>query len=36
LQAQVEQQLHSLIAKTVAEINRPQKTLGGKLKKNGV
>jgi hypothetical protein len=33
LQAQVEQQLHSLINKTVAEINQPQKTLGGKLKK---
>lgn len=33
LQAQVEQQLHSLINKTVAEINKPQKTLGGKLKK---
>ncbi|MGZ3943788.1 MAG: paraquat-inducible protein A [Mucilaginibacter sp.] len=33
LQAQVEQQLHSLIAKTVADINKPQKSLGGKLKK---
>lgn len=33
LQKQVEQQLHSLVAKTVADINKPQKTLGGKLKK---
>lgn len=33
LQVQVEQQLHSLIAKTVADINKPQKSLGGKLKK---
>jgi hypothetical protein len=33
LQIQVEQELHSLINKTVAEINKPQKTLGGKLKK---
>jgi hypothetical protein len=33
LQAEVEQQLHSLINKTVGEINQPQKTLGGKLKK---
>jgi len=33
LQDQVERELHSLIAKTVAEINKPQKTLGGKLKK---
>jgi hypothetical protein len=33
LQAEVEQQLHQLINKTVAEINKPQKTLGGKLKK---
>jgi hypothetical protein len=33
LQAQVEQQLHSLINKTVAEINKPQKSIGGKLKK---
>ena len=33
LLAQVEQQLHSLVNKTVAEINKPQKTLGGKLKK---
>ncbi|OKS86496.1 paraquat-inducible protein A [Mucilaginibacter polytrichastri] len=33
LQAQVEKQLHDLIGKTVAEINKPQKTLGGKLKK---
>jgi hypothetical protein len=28
-----EQQLHSLISKMVAEINKPQKSLGGKLKK---
>lgn len=33
LQAQIEQQLHSLVTKTVAEINQPQKTIGGKLKK---
>src|SRR3569833_1331610 len=33
LQAQIEQQLHSLVAKTVNEINKPQKSLGGKLKK---
>ncbi len=33
LRLQVEQQLHSLLAKTVTEINRPQKTLGGRLKK---
>ncbi|WP_428331492.1 paraquat-inducible protein A [Mucilaginibacter sp.] len=33
MQAQVEQQLHSLVSKTVSEINKPQKTLGGKLKK---
>jgi hypothetical protein len=33
LQLQVEQQLNGLINKTVAEINKPQKTLGGKLKK---
>ncbi|WP_295801216.1 paraquat-inducible protein A [Mucilaginibacter sp.] len=33
LQAQVEQQLHSFVNKTVAEINKPQKSLGGKLKK---
>jgi hypothetical protein len=33
LQAQVEQQLNSLIDKTASEINRPQKSLGGKLKK---
>jgi hypothetical protein len=33
LQKQVEQQLNGLIRKTVSEINRPQKTLGGKLKK---
>ncbi|WP_158795870.1 paraquat-inducible protein A [Pedobacter sp. L105] len=33
LQAQVEQQLHDLVKKAVAEINKPQKTFGGKLKK---
>lgn len=33
LQAQVEKQLHSLVAKTAAEINKPQKGLGAKLKK---
>ena len=33
LQTEVEQELHSLVNKTVAEINKPQKTLGGKLKK---
>lgn len=33
LQAEVEQQLHGLIKKTVADINKPQKTLGGRLKK---
>lgn len=33
LQAVVEKQLHAMVAKTVAEINKPQKTLGGKLKK---
>lgn len=33
LQEQVEQELHGLITKAVAEINKPQKTLGGKLKK---
>ncbi|MDP9080473.1 MAG: paraquat-inducible protein A [Bacteroidota bacterium] len=33
LQKQVEQALHGLINKTVAEINKPQKSLGGKLKK---
>jgi hypothetical protein len=33
LQAEVEQQLHTLVSKEVAEINRPQKSLGGKLKK---
>jgi cell division protein FtsB len=33
LQKQVEQQLHGLIKKTIAEINKPQKTLTGKLKK---
>jgi len=33
LQLQVEQALHALIKKTVAQFNKPQKTLGGKLKK---
>jgi len=33
LQAQVEQQLHGLISKAVAQINKPQTTFAGKLKK---
>jgi len=33
LRAEVEQQLNGLISKTVREFNKPQKTLGGKLKK---
>ena len=33
IQLAVEKQLHSLISKTVAEINKPQKSIGGKLKK---
>ena len=33
LQAKVEKQLNQLIGKAVAEINKPQKSLGGKLKK---
>ncbi|QJD98375.1 paraquat-inducible protein A [Mucilaginibacter robiniae] len=33
MQAQVEKQLHGLVAKTAAQINRPQKTFAGKLKK---
>lgn len=33
LQVAVEKELHSLIGKTVAEINKPQKNLLGKLKK---
>lgn len=33
MQVAVEKQLHSLVDKTVAEINKPQKSLGGKLKK---
>lgn len=33
LQAQVEKQLNGLVSKTVSQINKPQKTLGGKLKK---
>ena len=32
-QLQVEQALHALVSKAVAQINKPQKTLGGKLKK---
>ncbi len=33
LQAQVEQQLHGLISKAVAQINKPQTTFAGRLKK---
>jgi hypothetical protein len=33
IQIAVEKELHSLIAKTVAEIDKPQKSIGGKLKK---
>lgn len=33
LLAEVEAQLHELLNKTAAEINKPQKSLGGKLKK---
>ncbi|WP_244214304.1 paraquat-inducible protein A [Pedobacter jejuensis] len=33
LQAQVEAQLSGLVKKTVAEFNKPQKSIGGKLKK---
>ncbi|UKT65898.1 paraquat-inducible protein A [Pedobacter mucosus] len=33
LQVQVENQLHDLVNKAVAQINKPQKTFGGKLKK---
>ncbi|WP_276090994.1 paraquat-inducible protein A [Pedobacter sp. JY14-1] len=33
LRAEVEEQLNGLISKTVREFNKPQKTLGGKLKK---
>lgn len=33
LQAGIEKQLHGLVATTAKEINRPQKSLGGKLKK---
>ncbi|GAA4331683.1 hypothetical protein GCM10023149_37640 [Mucilaginibacter gynuensis] len=33
LQATVEKEMHGLVRKTVNEINRPQKSLGGKLKK---
>ena len=33
MQAQVEQQLHGLISKAVAQINKPQTTFAGKVKK---
>ena len=33
LKITVEKEMHGLIAQTVAEINKPQKSLGGKLKK---
>jgi hypothetical protein len=33
LQVSVEKELHGLIGKTVAEIDKPQKSIGGKLKK---
>jgi len=33
LQAQVEQQLHGLISKAIAKVNKPQKTFAGRLKK---
>ena len=33
MQAQVEKQLHALVAKTAAQMNKPQKSLMGKLKK---
>lgn len=33
IQKTVEKQLHSLVSKTVAEINKPQKSIGAKLKK---
>lgn len=33
IQAAVEKELHGLIAKTVAKMNKPQKSIGGKLKK---
>ena len=33
LQAMVEKEMHGLVSETVAEINQPQKSLGGKLKK---
>ena len=36
LQAQVEQQLHSLVNTAIATINKPQHTLGGELKKYAV
>ena len=33
MQAAVEKELHALVAKTIASVNKPQKSLGGKLKK---
>ncbi|UEG51939.1 paraquat-inducible protein A [Mucilaginibacter daejeonensis] len=33
IQKAVEKQLHAVVASTVAEVNKPQKSLGGKLKK---
>jgi len=33
LQVAIEKEMHSLVSKTVAEINQPQKSIGGKLKK---
>lgn len=33
LQAMVEKEMHTMVGRTVAEINRPQKSIGGKLKK---
>jgi len=33
IQTAVEKELHTLVAKTVAEIDKPQKSIGGKLKK---
>lgn len=33
LRVSIEKELHSLVAKTAAEINKPQKSIGGKLKK---
>src|SRR3954471_570651 len=33
MQAQVEQQLHALVSKAIAQFNKPQNTFSGKLKK---